>query len=156
MGAGGGGTGLGTIGTGRYGTIGHGSGTGSGYGIGSGAGGMRGRIGIAWRSLWAPVGLRFHALHHWIPSLPYHNLGRAHRLLLTTLATDAPYVETQHPAIAPLVVDLGGGVSCRLPLAVAVDANGKTLPVPTAVPAPERRPGFVASGRVSRACLEGF
>jgi biopolymer transport protein ExbD/outer membrane biosynthesis protein TonB len=40
----GGGTGWGTIGTGRYGTIGHGSGTGSGYGIGSGGrGGMRGR-----------------------------------------------------------------------------------------------------------------
>lgn len=40
-GTGGGGTGVGTIGTGRYGTIGTGSGTGSGYG--SGRGGMRGR-----------------------------------------------------------------------------------------------------------------
>jgi len=39
----GGGTGLGTIGTGRYGTIGRGSGTGSGYGTGGGRGGMRGR-----------------------------------------------------------------------------------------------------------------
>ncbi len=39
----GGGTGWGTIGTGRYGQIGHGSGTGSGYGTGSGRGGMRGR-----------------------------------------------------------------------------------------------------------------
>jgi hypothetical protein len=38
-----GGTGWGTIGTGRYGTIGHGSGTGSGYGVGGGRGGMRGR-----------------------------------------------------------------------------------------------------------------
>src|SRR5678815_5327244 len=25
--------------------------------------------------LWAPVGLRYHALHHLFPSLPYHNLG---------------------------------------------------------------------------------
>jgi hypothetical protein len=43
VGPGGGGTGWGTIGTGNYGTIGHGSGTGSGYGTGSGKGGMRGR-----------------------------------------------------------------------------------------------------------------
>lgn len=40
---GGGGTGWGTIGTGRYGVIGQGSGTGSGYGVGGGRGGMRGR-----------------------------------------------------------------------------------------------------------------
>ena len=30
-------------------------------------------------SLWAPVGLRFHALHHLFPSLPYHNLARPTR-----------------------------------------------------------------------------
>src|SRR6185503_5387964 len=36
-------TGWGTIGTGHYGSIGHGSGTGSGYGVGGGRGGMRGR-----------------------------------------------------------------------------------------------------------------
>ncbi len=59
-----------------------------------------------WRGLWAPVGLRFHALHHWIPSLPYHNLARAHRLLVETLAADEPYAATQYPAIAPVVVDL--------------------------------------------------
>jgi hypothetical protein len=44
--AGGGGTGAGTIGTGRYGTIGHGSGTGVGYGVGAGRGGMRGRTAV--------------------------------------------------------------------------------------------------------------
>jgi hypothetical protein len=43
VGPGGGGTGWNTIGTGKYGLIGHGSGTGSGYGSGSGRGGMRGR-----------------------------------------------------------------------------------------------------------------
>jgi Ca-activated chloride channel family protein len=34
---------LGSTGTGRYGTIGHGNGTGAGYGVGGGRGGMRGR-----------------------------------------------------------------------------------------------------------------
>jgi hypothetical protein len=42
-GPGGGGTGEGTIGLGRYGTIGHGAGAATGYGVGGGHGGMRGR-----------------------------------------------------------------------------------------------------------------
>jgi fatty acid desaturase len=41
--------------------------------------------------LWAPVGLRYHALHHLLPSLPYHSLGEAHRRLSAALAADSPY-----------------------------------------------------------------
>jgi len=33
-------------------------------------------------ALWAPVGLRYHALHHLLPRLPYHNLGKAHARLV--------------------------------------------------------------------------
>jgi fatty acid desaturase len=58
------------------------------------------------RALIAPVGLRYHALHHWIPSLPYHNLGRAHRLLLATLRSDAPYRATLEHGLAPAIRDL--------------------------------------------------
>jgi fatty acid desaturase len=58
------------------------------------------------RALIAPVGLRYHALHHWIPSLPYHNLGRAHRLLVTTLAADAPYRSTLSAGLTPALTDL--------------------------------------------------
>jgi len=50
--------------------------------------------------------LRYHALHHWIPSLPYHNLGRAHRLLLASLGNDTPYVATQYPALTAILTDL--------------------------------------------------
>lgn len=32
-------------------------------------------------AIWAPVGLRYHAIHHLVPSLPYHSLGTAHRRL---------------------------------------------------------------------------
>ena len=60
----------------------------------------------AGRALVAPVGLRYHALHHWIPSLPYHNLGRAHRLLVTTLGSDAPYRSTIERGLAPVLRDL--------------------------------------------------
>ena len=38
-----------------------------------------------------PVGLRYHALHHLFPALPYHNLGGAHRRLTERLPPDAPY-----------------------------------------------------------------
>src|SRR5262249_61253504 len=60
----------------------------------------------AGRALVAPVGLRYHALHHWIPSLPYHNLGRAHRLLVSALAPDAPYGATIEPGFTPAILNL--------------------------------------------------
>jgi len=41
-----------------------------------------------------PLGLRYHALHHLFPSLPYHALGRAHRRLREGLAADSPYHAT--------------------------------------------------------------
>ena len=45
--------------------------------------------------LWAPVGLRFHALHHLFPSMPYHNLAEAHRRLMEALPADSPYRLTE-------------------------------------------------------------
>jgi len=45
-------------------------------------------------ALIAPVGLRFHALHHFLPSLPYHSLGAVHRRLLEALPQDAAYRQT--------------------------------------------------------------
>ena len=38
-----------------------------------------------------PVGLRYHALHHAIPTLPYHALGEAHRRLSKTLPSSSEY-----------------------------------------------------------------
>lgn len=67
---------------------------------------LRHRLATTCRLLIAPVGLRYHALHHWIPSLPYHNLGRAHRLLLGALAPDAPYGATIEPGFTPVIRDL--------------------------------------------------
>lgn len=39
----------------------------------------------------APVGLRYHALHHFLPAVPYHSLGGLHRRLLAELPPDSPY-----------------------------------------------------------------
>jgi fatty acid desaturase len=41
-----------------------------------------------------PVGLRYHALHHLFPALPYHSLGTAHRRLMASLPPDSPYRRT--------------------------------------------------------------
>jgi len=48
--------------------------------------------GQTWLTAWLfPVGLRYHALHHLFPGLPYHNMGEAHRRLSSQLPADAPY-----------------------------------------------------------------
>ena len=57
-------------------------------------------------ALWAPVGLRFHALHHLFPSLPYHNLAKAHRLLMAHLPPDSPYRQTESPSLTASLVRL--------------------------------------------------
>jgi fatty acid desaturase len=67
---------------------------------------LRARLTDVGRALVAPVGLRYHALHHWIPSLPYHNLGRVHRLLVSTLRADSPYRATIEPGFTPPLRDL--------------------------------------------------
>ena len=38
-----------------------------------------------------PFAIRYHALHHLFPSLPYHNLAAAHKYLLQELPSDSPY-----------------------------------------------------------------
>ena len=54
-----------------------------------------------WTALWAPVGLRYHALHHYFPGIPYHNLGAAYRRLLTALEDEArkKYCESTSPSL---------------------------------------------------------
>ncbi|WP_242126336.1 fatty acid desaturase [Sphingobium sp. Sx8-8] len=54
-------------------------------------------------AIWAPVGLRYHALHHLLPSVPYHALGTAHKRLIATLAADSPYHRGNYGGMWPLV-----------------------------------------------------
>ncbi|MEW9854947.1 fatty acid desaturase family protein [Novosphingobium sp. M1R2S20] len=54
-------------------------------------------------ALWAPVGLRYHALHHLLPSMPYHSLAEAHRRLSTNLGAEGTYAKANHAGLLPLV-----------------------------------------------------
>jgi len=57
-------------------------------------------------ALWAPVGLRYHALHHLLPGVPYHNLAEAHRRLCRELETESVYHDSSHRHLSMLVVRL--------------------------------------------------
>lgn len=53
--------------------------------------------------IWAPVGLRYHALHHLMPSMPYHDLPEAHRRLAHQLGAGSTYAGANHPGMMTLV-----------------------------------------------------
>ena len=53
--------------------------------------------------IWAPVGLRYHALHHLMPSMPYHDLPEAHRRLASELGDGSTYEGANHPGMFNLV-----------------------------------------------------
>jgi fatty acid desaturase len=52
-----------------------------------------------WTELWAPVGLRYHALHHYFPGIPYHHLGTAYRRLVQALPPESTYRESTSPRL---------------------------------------------------------
>lgn len=53
--------------------------------------------------LWAPVGLRYHALHHLLPNIPYHNLEEAHRRITLAMQVDSDYHRANHMSWLRLV-----------------------------------------------------
>jgi fatty acid desaturase len=56
--------------------------------------------------LWAPIGLRFHALHHIFPTMPYHALAEAHRRLMKDLPADSPYRQCQADSLHEVIATL--------------------------------------------------
>jgi len=50
--------------------------------------------------LWAPLGTRLHAVHHFFPKLPYHQLGEARRRLAAAIPRDGGYWATEDPSLS--------------------------------------------------------
>jgi len=59
-----------------------------------------------WTEVLCPCGLRYHALHHLFPGIPYHNLGIAHRRLVAQLPPESPYHETVYSGFTPVLREL--------------------------------------------------
>jgi fatty acid desaturase len=81
----------------------------------------------AWlNELWAPVGLRFHAVHHLFPGIPYHNLAAAHARLLLLLPPDSPYRRTEGSGLVRGLRELwrAAGAERRPVAALARDQAG--------------------------------
>lgn len=56
--------------------------------------------------LWGPTGTRYHATHHLFPSLPYHNLGIAHRRLMAGLPAGNIFRETAKKSLISEIAQL--------------------------------------------------
>lgn len=54
-----------------------------------------------WAELWAPLGMRYHALHHLFPTLPFHSMGAAYRRLVSELPADSFYRESTGRGLMP-------------------------------------------------------
>jgi fatty acid desaturase len=63
--------------------------------------------------LWAPLGQRYHALHHLMPSMPYHSLGIAHRRLMAHLPPNSPYHQTLRPSLFSAIRELYRGAKAH-------------------------------------------
>ena len=64
-------------------------------------------------ALWAPVGLRYHALHHLLPSVPYHALGEAHRRLSVQFGEGSTYAGASYPGMRMLVARIARSTMIR-------------------------------------------
>jgi fatty acid desaturase len=64
-------------------------------------------------ALAAPVGLRYHALHHYLATVPYHSLGALHRRLLAELPADDPYRRTRCSGVIAAALALARRAAAR-------------------------------------------
>jgi fatty acid desaturase len=78
--------------------------------------------GQTWLTVWLfPVGLRYHALHHLFPGLPYHNMGQAHQRIRAEFGPDSPYEKANYDNYFAVVARLFGSARRTAPGESAID-----------------------------------
>lgn len=83
-------------------------------------------MGGSWLTiLSAPVGLRYHALHHFMPALPYHSLGAVNRALLEELPEGSPYRATQVRGMFATLRSLFSAAAASQHSLATADAHGR-------------------------------
>lgn len=83
-------------------------------------------VGQTWLTCWLfPVGLRYHALHHLFPGLPYHNLGQAHHRLMAHFGEASPYAIANRTNFFAVVAELLKG-ALGTPRTASAIANWRT------------------------------
>lgn len=65
--------------------------------------------------LWAPVGLRYHALHHLLPSTPYHAYPEAHRRLAARFGEGSTYRGANYPGMWMLLARIARSTMGKRP-----------------------------------------
>jgi fatty acid desaturase len=78
-------------------------------------------------ALWAPVGLRYHALHHLLPSLPYHSLAEAHRRIAAQLGTGSSYSGANYAGMWVLIARIARSTMLGVPRSALPEAAEQTL-----------------------------
>lgn len=74
-----------------------------------------GGVGRVLDTLAAPVGLRYHALHHLFPTLPYHALGEAHRRIVRHVSKESSYHAANEPSMGSALRKLWRNAGSKVP-----------------------------------------
>lgn len=80
-----------------------------------------------WTELWCPLGLRYHALHHLFPGIPYHNLGQAHRRLVRQLPAGSVYHESVYPNFGSVMRELIAEIAHRKVAGKSFDKSSEQM-----------------------------
>jgi fatty acid desaturase len=62
-----------------------------------------------WAELWAPLGMRYHALHHLFPTLPFHSMRPAYDRLTARLPAGSFYHAATGRGLIPSLREIVSG-----------------------------------------------
>lgn len=67
-----------------------------------------------WAEVYAPLGMRYHALHHLFPTIPYHNMAKAYWRLASHLPNESFFHKADGRGLLRAIRELFGAHSKRL------------------------------------------